>query len=147
MVAALLQEAGWYVVPSYDYAGDEKDKAPKLQGNKYSFVIPDLDISRAGNRLWAEVKTKREPTEHRVTKRVEHGIPLRHFQHYQRVQEITGCPVWLFVVEESSGDVLCGKLDELTKNGREYNGNKMSNGGMIFFLRGDFKQWGRVQPL
>lgn len=32
----------------------------------------------------------------------KHGIPLRHYRHYQRVQAETGAYVWLFVFEEFS---------------------------------------------
>lgn len=139
IVADMLRDNGFYVIPSYDYSGEDGDKAPKLQGPLRSFVIPDLDVAAHGRRRWAEVKTKATPTEHRITKRVEHGIPLRHFRHYEDVAAITGNPVWLFVLEEDSGLVLYGSLRNLAKHKRIYEGHKMSRGGMVFFLRRDFK--------
>jgi len=138
MVAKLLQDRGWFVIPSYDYSGEDNDKAPRLQGNLRAYVIPDLDIARGGRRIWAEVKTKACATYTRITQRFEHGIPMRHFRDYRAVQDITGCSVWLFVYEENTGEVLCGELDNLAAHKREYTGGKMSYGGMVFFPRDAF---------
>ena len=137
-VAQLLKERGWYVIPSYDYSGEDGDKAPKLEGLRDGFPVPDLDIAKDGERRWAEVKTKAAASYTRVTGRYEHGIPKRHYLSYKRVQEITGCEVWLFIYEEETGDVLCAKLDDLDAVKREYDGNKMSHGGMVFYPRDVF---------
>jgi len=146
LIASLLREHGWYVIPSYDYTGED-DKAPRLQGEAESLVIPDLDIARDGTRRWAEVKTKEEATKYRKLNRWEHGFPLRHYHHYLRVQEITGDEVWIFIYEESTGHILCGKLDDLSEVKREYNGEKMSRGGMVFFPRDAFKHWLNIQQM
>ncbi len=145
LIAKLLQKRGWYIIPSYDYTGEDNDKAPKLQGNMNAFVIPDLDISKAGSRRWAEVKTKTEATFTRITGRLEHGIPSRHYRSYKEVQDITGCEVWLFVYETNTGDVLYGKLDELEKKKRDYEGRKMSYGGMVFFPRDSFGLFANIK--
>jgi len=138
MVAELLRERGWYVIPSYDYSGEDGKKAPRMEGQRAAYVIPDLDIAKDGTRRWAEVKTKTGATYTRITQRYEHGIPLRHFRDYFATQEITGCEVWLFVLEQDTGDVLCGKLNELAQGCREYHGDQMSRGGMVFFPREAF---------
>jgi hypothetical protein len=145
LVAKMLQDKGWFVIPSYDYSGEDNNKAPKLQGLSACYVIPDLDISKDGRRMWAEVKTKSEPTFTRITQRYEHGIPRRHYLHYLKVQEVTGCDVWLFIYEESSGEVLCGAINALSECRREYDGWKMSNGGMVFFPRDAFKVWATLE--
>lgn len=137
-VAQLLKERGWYVIPSYDYSGEDGDKAPKLEGLRDGFPVPDLDIAKDGERRWAEVKTKTAASYTRVTGRLEHGIPKRHYWAYKRVQEITGSEVWLFIYEEQTGDVLCARLDDLDAVKREYDGPKMSRGGMVFFPRDAF---------
>jgi len=141
LVAGLLQRAGWYVVPSYDYAGEEKDKAPRLQGARAEYVIPDLDIARNGKRLWAEVKTKSAPTLTRSTGKLEHGMSLRHYNHYQKVQQITGCEVWIFIHELTSGAVLYARLDDLRPHMRTYGGKAMGNAGMVFWPRDAFRVW------
>jgi hypothetical protein len=138
IVARLLQRRGWFVVPSYDYSGEDGDKAPIMQGTTQSFVIPDLDVAQAGRRIWVEVKTKACANLHRKTKTYEHGIDLRHYQHYCRVQEETATPVWLFVFEEQSGYVLAASLTQLGAP-RVYAGDKMGRDGMAFFARNKFK--------
>src|SRR5690606_14799396 len=145
LVAELLQSRGWYVIPSYDYSGEDGDKPPRLQGLSEAFPVPDLDIARDGQRRWAEVKTKAAATYTRLTGRLEHGIPKRHYWAYRRVQEITGCEVWLFIYEEQTGDVLCARLDDLDSVKREYNGPKMSRGGMVFSPRSTFKVFANVK--
>jgi hypothetical protein len=134
-VGSLLQQLGWYVIPSYDYSGEDDNKAPKLQGARDSFVVPDLDIAKTGERRWAEVKTKATPSFTKVTGRLEHGIPMRHYRSYQRVQQITGNLVWLFIYEEDTGEVRFGKLDDLEGVKRVYEGDRMSKGGMVFYPR------------
>jgi len=137
-VADFLKNKGWFVIPSYDYSGEDGNKAPKLQGLNKNFVIPDLDISKEGKRKWAEVKTKTSASYTRITNQYEHGIPLRHFEHYQEVEKITGCEVWLFVYELEAETLLFQKLNILSLNKRVYTGNKMNWDGMIFFPRDKF---------
>lgn len=139
-VAELLQASGWYVIPSYDYTGEE-NKAPKMQGLASNFVIPDLDTAKDGKRKWAEVKTKAAPTLHRVTNTLEHGIDRCHYDSYLEIERITGCAVWLFVYEEDSQCVLFNSLANLKSKARFYTGDKMRRGGMVFFPRVAFKEW------
>ena len=145
MISDLLRSKGWYVIPSYDYSGDDGNKAPRMEGPKNSIIIPDLDIAKDGVRNWAEVKTKDAPSFTRKTNQYEHGIPMRHFDEYHKVQAITGCRVWLFVYELQSGEVVCADLDALAGNRREYGGHKMSRGGMVFFPRHIFKFFARIE--
>lgn len=146
LVAGLLKQKGWFVIPSYDYSGEDGDKAPKLEGLREGFPVPDLDIAKDGTRRWAEVKTKASAIYTRITKRLEHGIPLRHYRSYQKVQKVTGCEVWLFVCEEDTGEVLCAKLDYLQCHARIYDGSKMSRGGMAFFPRDAFQVFKAEMP-
>lgn len=146
-VAGLLQARGWYIIPSYDYSGDAGNKAPRLQGQRLSFVVPDLNIAREGKRLWAEVKTKAAATFTHITRQLEHGIPTRHLQDYLKIQEITGCEVWLFIFEEDTRAVLTARLAFLLTRKREYVGPKMSNGGMVFFPRSAFTHFATLPVL
>ena len=138
VVAGWLMERGWHVIPSYDYSGEDGDKAPKMTGKHTAFVLPDLDIAQNGKRMWAEVKTKAEATLHRKTQTLEHGISLRHFRDYKRIQVITGCDVYVFVYEECSESLLMRPIGE-ESDGRVYDGGKMGRGGMIFWPRSSFK--------
>jgi hypothetical protein len=138
-VAGWLQHNGWYVVPSYDYAGDDKNKAPRLQGRISGYAIPDLDVARNGARFWVEVKVKNGPTLHRKSGRLEHGISKRLWEHYRKVEEITGTAVWIVVVEQDSGEMLVGALKTLGEP-RIYEGWKMGEGGMAFWPREAFRK-------
>ena len=137
-IAGFLKSRGCFIVPSYDYSGEDGNKAPKMEGEHFSFVIPDLDVANGGKRFWAEVKTKWEATLHRKSQTWEHGISLRHYRHYQRVEQETGAPVWLFVFEERSGEILAAKLSCLGPP-RIYDGGKMGRDGMAFWPRDQFK--------
>jgi hypothetical protein len=138
IVAKWLQDRGWYVVPSYDYSGAD-DHPPRMQGADAAYVIPDLDIAKDGRRLWVEVKTKTAATFTRMTQQLEHGISLRHFEHYQAIQRITGSHVWLFVIEEDCAVLLAESLDALSQRKRVYAGGKMGRAGMVFFPRDRFR--------
>jgi hypothetical protein len=136
-VAGFLKKRGNYVIPSYDYSGEENDKAPKLQGALSEYVIPDLDVSKDGERRWVEVKSKTGAVLHRNSGDYVHGIPKRHYQSYLKVSKITGCEIWIVICEENTGDVLVANLNSLPIH-HEYDGPKMSKGGMIFFNRNSF---------
>ena len=112
-VAAWLQERGWYVIPSYDYIGENGDKAPRMAGTAAEYPVPDLDISRAGERRWAEVKTKYAATLTRKTQTFDHGINSRHLDAYRKVQEITGDDCWIMIYEESTGRLIGQSLTVL----------------------------------
>jgi len=127
-VSAWLQEQGWYVIPSYDYAGEDGDKAPKLQGYRVGHPVPDLDTAKEGKRRWVEVKSKTSANHRYTTDTYEHGIDLPLFQHYQTVQAITGTPVWLAIYEEDTGFLIGNAIDALGKPRiGTSNGKKIAN--------------------
>lgn len=138
LVADALKERGWMVIPSYDYSGED-DHAPRMEGQAAAYILPDLDICRKGQRRWAEVKTKHAPSLGRISGKLEHGIPLRHFHHYQSVQRETGTEVWLFIYEEAARKLIFEKLDNLGE-GRVSNASSMSRGGMIYWTRDKFRE-------
>jgi hypothetical protein len=113
VVAAWLQERGWYVIPSYDYCGEDGNKAPKLMGLRTSYPVPDLDVARNGVRRWVEVKTKTAASLFRKTNSLDHGIEHRLYESYLRVAAETGTECWIAVYETSTGDLLCQRLTEL----------------------------------
>lgn len=143
LVASFLQRLGWYVLHSYAYDEGE-DKPPLLKTKTESLIIPDLDVCKGGRRYWLEVKYKADATFHRASGVWEHGINLRQYLHYKRVETTTGCPVFLSVVENSSGRLLLARLLDLPE-GRRYSGRKMDKDGMIFWPVDCFsvsRKWG-----
>lgn len=113
VVSELLKACGYYIIPSYDYGGEDGDKAPKLQGAQHGYAVPDLDAAHSGRRRWVEVKTKTHAIEYRKKKELRHGIENRLLEHYREVQRITGCPVDICIYELSSGDILKASIDAL----------------------------------
>jgi hypothetical protein len=137
-VSAWLQVRGWYVIPSYDYAGDDRDKAPRLQGFKIGHPIPDLDISKTGTRIWLEVKSKSRTIFWRKTQKHQHGIDLRLLEHYQLVEKITGSPCWIAIYEEWNGVLLgqaISKLGEPRVGLNTSDGKKIANWDRDQFLK------------
>lgn len=120
-----LQMRGWYVIPSYDYSGEGGAKAPKLQGLKAAFPVPDLDVCRFGVRRWVEVKTKEAADFTYKTGRFEHGI--EHFDDYVRVAEETGTGAWLAIYELSTKALLLQSFAKLGAPRRSVmNGRRMA---------------------
>lgn len=152
-VAEMFRSNGYYVIPSYDYSGREEGKAPKMLGNGRGVILPDLDVSKGGRRFWVEVKNKSEPSFYKKEKRDVHGIPIRHWEAYNEIQEITGCPVVLCVVEAPTQynegvepkAILKQYIDILASDAREWRGN-VGKGykDMIYFPRDLFKVVGGV---
>jgi hypothetical protein len=139
LVVDKLLQRGWHVIPSYDYAGED-EHPPRMEGQAATYILPDLDICRKGDRRWAEVKTKTGPCMGRISGELEHGIPLRHYEHYLAVERESGCPVYLFIYEEAARQLIYRKLDELGP-GRVSNAATMSRGGMIYWLRRQFREF------
>lgn len=109
----LMEIRGCYVIPSYDYAGEDGDKAPKLQGLWHGYPVPDLDVSKEGNRFWVEVKSKGYSPIYRKVGERRHGIDLCLLEHYRTVQAISGSPCWLFIYERDTTWLLSQSLRTL----------------------------------
>lgn len=137
-VADWLKRRDCYVIPSYDYAGEDGDKAPKLQGLWKGYPVPDLDVSKNGDRFWVEVKSKASAVLFRKTGDLRHGIELRLLEHYITVQAISGSPCWLFIYEEDTSWLLSQSLRTLGKPvdvGSDGRGKKIA-----FWNRPQFRQ-------
>jgi hypothetical protein len=114
LVSRWLRGHGWYVVPSYDFTGSDGSRAPCMANGEQSYVIPDLDVSRDGDRLWLEVKTYAHAAPNRRLGQLVHGIKRKHHEHYLAVQKETGSPAHLGVLEIETGALLTARLDQLT---------------------------------
>lgn len=136
IVADWLKRRECYIIPSYDYAGEDGDKAPKLAGLWRGHPVPDLDCARNGNRFWVEVKTKKEAVLWRRDNELRHGIETRLLEHYQTVESISGCPCYLFIFEESTGCLIAETLMNL---GKPYIGTDRGT-PMAYWPRAAFRQ-------
>lgn len=153
LVANWLKNNGVYVIPSYDYTGDDRDKAPRLQGLVRSYVIPDLDTAKSGVRRWVEVKTKSAATQsYRYYGTFDHGIEERLLLNYQTVQEITGTEAWVCIYEHEAAKVLLAPVDYvLTETAREPDRRRRMHDGKtgIYINRETFTEhdpYGSIPP-
>lgn len=146
VVAELFRARGHYVIPSYDYAGADGDKVPKLQGLCAAFPIPDLDVARGGARRWVEVKTKSECVRYRKANEWRHGIPKRLWQAYQHVERITGAPVEIAILELSTGDILTASLAALGNPVQESNAGHWRGKPEVFWPRARFTWFANIAP-
>ena len=78
-----------------------------------NLVLPDLDVSKSGKRLWVEVKHYTNTPFNRKFGIYVHGIKKRHYEHYLKVQKETGNIIYLFISEIKNNCLLYSKLDEL----------------------------------
>ena len=143
IVAKWFRARGWHVTPSYDYSGEGGNQAPRMSSAFSAYILPDLDVAGDGRRMWIEVKTKAEPTLHRITNTLEHGIPMRLFKEYKAIELVTGAEVYLVIYEECSGELLFRPIGTKA-DGRVYDGPAMNRGGMIFWARASFSLMGKV---
>jgi len=88
------------VLTIYDI--ENKDGIGPRYFSKGSYVSPDL-LCFAGNgeTMWCEAKHKTVFSWHRKTKRWCTGIDIRHYEHYQKIQDETGLDVWLLFLHVS----------------------------------------------
>lgn len=113
IVVAWLQRTGWGVIPSYDFTGSDGSKAPRLLFESRGLVVPDVDCCRAGVRRWVEVKTYHHAHPNRILGDRVHGFPGRLLDSYLAVERESGTPVWLFVLEVQTGDLMAARLASL----------------------------------
>ena len=139
-IEAFFQKRGYYVVRSYDYNGGD-NKSPKMFSYKNSndLILPDLDCSKNGVRIWIECKHYTSSPFNRKLKIFVHGILKRHYLQYLEVQKITGCPVYLFIKEVESDMIFGAKLEDLKTYDCQC--GHCSDKCLIYFNRADFKKY------
>lgn len=116
--------------------------APLLTGKDSNIILPNSLTWKEKQMGWVEVKTKSTATRHEnPPRRWEHGIPLRHWNDYLKIREVTGVPVSLAVVEINTVCLLLAQLETLQGNSRRYMGYKMGNEPHIFFDVSDFIEY------
>lgn len=142
IVRKWLKRQGYLILP----ASLIKDTgAPMLTGEQIKAILPNNLTWKDGQPGWVEVKTKSCATKHvNPPQRWEHGLPLRHWNAYLKVQELTGIPVSLAILELDTKLLLLGTLNSLEKGKRVY----LMKGAPHVFLnrldsknRSDFELW------
>lgn len=150
-VKDFLVKSGYFVINSYDFTGSNGDKAPRMEGLPGKYVIPDLDASKDGRRIWVECKHYTVAAFNKTREMFVHGIKRKHYNHYKKVEKESGCPVYLFIKEKGkqlpSGEIeetnvlLIQKLKNLKSYGCQ--GWHIHNDScLVYFNREDFIKHG-----
>jgi hypothetical protein len=146
LIAHRIREFGWHTIEASLFAGENGDERPALKGKTVDLALPDLLIARAGQLRWVELKLKARPTTDATTGNPVHGVSARLVREYRQVQEETGVPVILAVLEEDSRTLLLERLDNLLTWGRLCPSDTLHRGGSWFFSRDDFGHRWEVPP-
>jgi hypothetical protein len=141
-IARWMISRGASILPVYEKIIDE-GKGPQLFTACGAFVAPDILAMKAGKFKWIEAKHKKAFSWYRKKSVFETGIDLRHYEEYQKVQDISGTPVWLLFLHEggcakdspeSPSGLFGARLDELRVN-ESHRSDKWGSGGMVYWCR------------
>lgn len=112
LVKKMLQTEGFQCLPAR-YQRINEDSAEIIEGDDEVFRNPDIFVMGHGEALFVEVKQFKSSVMTRVRGQHEHGIRQPKFEDYKAVSEVSGIPLWIFIVESGSGQVLASKISDL----------------------------------
>jgi hypothetical protein len=138
LIKRWLRRHGFYVLPAADIA---TVGAPAFDGPHEIVIVPDFLAARGGASRFVELKTKTRATFYRKGRSWQHGMRLAHWRAYQQVEELTGSPCFLAVLELESGLVLMQSIQHLGDVERVYDGNGMPDGKPHVFFPRDAFRW------
>jgi hypothetical protein len=99
IIARWVRSRGYDVLPVYEKE-IANGKGPRLflsfDALASELVAPDMLAISGAKTRWVEAKHKSAFSWRRITQRWQDGIDLRHYLDYQKVEQETGWPVWLF---------------------------------------------------
>ncbi len=116
-----------------------------LDSYRSNVVLPDLDVLRAGQRFFVEVKTKSQAVLLRSENEYRHGIEQETFDHYVHAQRQLGVPIWLFIYEQSTGKVFVRSVAWMERNAIKGTGGKEKT-PFVYWRRDHLLAWERVKP-
>ncbi len=142
-----------YALATYDFSGQDNDKAPKLlaplglQGFE-DLVLPDLQCWGDKGSFWVEVKLKSRANWYKKGQYLVTGISRRLWRHYLQVESVTGSPVYLLFLHEREQEARGASLDWLKGHvSHEYTGPRMCRGGMVFWPWLEIPRWARLDAI
>lgn len=137
VMRGVLAKWGWNVFN----CNGERHRAPVYEGQDNVLINPDLDLVGHGVRRFAEVKTKSAASYTRKTGEYEHGMCWRNYQHYLKIGEQSGTPVWLFIYQINVQEILYAPLHGyLEAMARQTSDTKQCEHGMAFFYADAFRR-------
>lgn len=92
----------------------ENGGAPRALGLLRNWTLPDLGVIGAGHGEWWEVKTKRRAAYVHVRGRYVHGLAKRLWSQYLAVEQESGWPGHLAIVEQEAARLLAATFAHLS---------------------------------
>lgn len=130
----LRRERDFLVFPVCDGPKAGEFRGPAMTRGSEILTLPDLLAAKNGVTTWFEVKEKERAVLHRISGNVVTGLPLRVWIDYCAIKKETGSRVFVIFVHQQENEVRTAEIDNLKHiTNQEYDGGKMSSGGMIFF--------------
>lgn len=93
-IANWARSIGHTIVPAYEIE-IAQGKGPQVFTPDTELIAPDMLCVRGNEIRWFEAKSKSHFTWYRIKQQWETGIDLRHYEHYIKVREHFGWPVWV----------------------------------------------------
>jgi len=95
IITKYLNSRNFIVIPAYQIE-QSTGKGPRVFAPMdEQLITPDLLCIRNGKMRWTECKSKAEFVLYRKTGIFQTGFDIACFEQYQRVQEVTGIPVYI----------------------------------------------------
>lgn len=138
----LEAERGYYTLPIFDLASN-RQKAPSLYRQDEAWTTPDIMACKDGVWSWFEIKLKDYAPLHRISGTYVTGLPLRNWQHYLHIRQVTSTPVWLIFIHLKERAVVGGEIASLSTHNIDHTAT-MNNGGAVFFA---YNALTRLMPL
>ena len=140
----LQQNKGFAILPAYEKLIDSDRKGPQLFFGQTGLIAPDLLAIRpnGGGALWVEVKRKNAFAWNRKHQCWTTGLDIRVYEHYQKVQEVSGWPVVVLFLHEggvakdsppSPAGLYARKLSYLVEHELE----RWAPNGMVYWRKAD----------
>jgi hypothetical protein len=140
--ARQAQKRGYLLVRHCEQLGVNGIKAPMVTGQYQGYRLPDFTIIANGKSYWDEVKYKTNPTLHRCSGVVEHGIDLPNWRDYLAVAKLSGLDGFLTIGEGHSGRIIKASFKFLEPRARIYDGDVHFEEGAVFWPASIFTDWG-----
>jgi hypothetical protein len=145
MIGGLYRQRGWFVQPSFLYQ-PYNGHGPAFSGSEHDVLVADLDVAKAGQRKWVEVKSLWESPYYGLVSANTHGVSDRCWKHYCKLEEQTGSQVTLAILEVSTGHLLERELAYLRQVAiacgcRGCRGKDIctaTQGKLVYFKRNEF---------
>jgi hypothetical protein len=101
----MLRKEGW-ITQHAKFRREDYEGAELMVGDDEKVRDPDMLALRQGETVWVEVKEFEEPVDTKARGQLEHGVRKPKMNDYREIAEVSGIPVWLFIVEKDAGNIL-----------------------------------------